>query len=102
MDYQCRYKTKTWDGTYENLEIYQDRLEVDVSGRGSRFHIIVGRYQNGNYLCIPSCQVGCELAGYQDTFWNLEQLSRQISMVDAVTLVTAIKEISPYLKSAVE
>lgn len=102
MDYPCKYKTKTWDGTYENLEISQDRLEVDVSGRGSSFHIIVGRYQNGNYLCIPSWQVGCELAGYQDTFWNREQLARQIGVVDAVTIVSAIKEISIYLKSAVE
>lgn len=65
---------------------------MEVTARGSSFHVIFGSHSHGNYLCIPNWDVGCELADYSDVFWNTERLSRIISYSDAITIATAIKE----------
>ena len=40
----------------------------------------------GNYICIPNHDVGSELSGFRDLFWNTERLSGLIKKVDAVTV----------------
>lgn len=102
MEYQCIGEKTRWKGSFQNLVQHGKGFEADVSGRGSSFHIIAGRYEHGGYLCIPSWRVGCEIAGYNDSFWNLEQLDGLIGTVDAITVVTAIRKISYLLEGAVE
>ncbi len=85
---------KQWYGSVEVTNRTETGYEVKISGRGSSFYAIIGSYEYGNYICIPSWQVGCELASLKDTFWNLEQLQQQMSKVDAITLATAIAAIA--------
>lgn len=102
MEFECRNEKSTWKGSFKNLSIHGSYFEADISGRGSSFHIIAGRYENGGFLCIPAWQVGCELARYHDLFWNCEQLEGLIGIVDAITVVTAIRRISYLVEAAAE
>lgn len=38
------------------------------------YSVIFGKYVNGGFCSIPNWNVGCELAGFNDVFWNTEQL----------------------------
>ena len=51
-----------------------DPMEMEIKANGWNFHTIVGRHQNGNYICIPNWSIGSELAHLQDEFWNCERL----------------------------
>ena len=60
--------------------------EAEITGRGTYFHVIAGKHRYGNYICIPNHNVGSELSGFRDLFWNTERLSGLIKKVDAVTV----------------
>lgn len=104
MDYDClnrkarKEENKYWKGYIVSYEKRDDGFEAEISGRGSSFYLIVGKSERDNYLCIPTWRVGSELANYNDTFWNLEQLKRQLSVVDSITVVNGIKAIAMLLK----
>lgn len=109
MTFQCNHSNsevedkQSWVGEVRQLTKTDTGFEAEVTGRGSSLYIIVNDYQHGKYVCIPSWQVSSELASPEDYFWNLEELARTtISIVDAVTVVTAIRKISKYLEAAVE
>ncbi|MEQ8156519.1 MAG: DUF6618 family protein [Clostridiaceae bacterium] len=90
-------KTSRWTGSLKlkrNIHPY----EMEVSARGSYFHIIFGRHAYGNFLCIPNWDVGCELVDYSDTFWNTECLSKQLKKVDAISVAQALAAVKQYLK----
>lgn len=90
MEYICIYESgnrkQRWLGEiqllYENDCIY----EAEIKGRGTYFHVIVGRHRYGNYICIPNHDIGCELSDYSDVFWNQERLSQHLKDVDAATV----------------
>lgn len=71
--------------------------ELLIYGRGSRMDAVVGRYGNGQYICIPDLDTGCPLGRLTDTFWNQKRLSFHVGEVDAVTIANALKEVSEYL-----
>ncbi len=86
-------ENKQWYATLDVLKTTETGYELEITGRGASFYAIVGTYEYGNYICIPAWQVGCELADLKDTFWNREQLQRQVSVIDAITIATAIASI---------
>lgn len=90
MKYMCKKQTgKTvseWSGEIRLIAINDGTYEVEITGRGTYFHVIAGRHQYGTFLCIPNHDVGCELSGYEDIFWNSERLSKQLKKVDALTV----------------
>ncbi|MFI3214717.1 MAG: DUF6618 family protein [Eubacteriales bacterium] len=104
MEYDCvntrarKEENKHWKGHILSYVKRKDGFEAEISGRGSSFHLIVGETRHGNYLCIPTWEVGSELADYNDTFWNQEQIGRQLSAVDSITLANGIKAIGILLK----
>jgi len=94
MEYICKQKgSKSWIAEIILIEQNETQLEADVRGRGTQFHVIVGRHQYGTYLCIPNHGIGCELASLSDTFWNWEQLCRHLSEVDAHTVSTGLYQL---------
>lgn len=107
MVYNCynskakRISEKTWIAEIFNLSINRNHYEMDVTGRGSNFHIIFGKSQKRGYICIPEWDVGCQLASLEDSFWNKEQLEKQLGTVDAITVATAIKEVANIIKNSV-
>lgn len=57
-------------------------LELDIDANGWSFHVIVGTQANGNFICIPNWNVGSELAGLNDTFWNRERMRNYSGLDD--------------------
>ena len=103
MEFKCvklsgKHKT-TWTGQIYEIKGIKENCEMKVTARGSHFHVIFGSHSYGNYLCIPNWNVGCELADYSDMFWNYEQLSTIIRYTDAITIATAVKEVSQILNN---
>lgn len=94
MEFECRSENSTWKGYLKNLTMHSDYFEADVSGRSSGFHIIAGQYEHGGFLCIPAWNIGCEIGDYNDSFWNFERLKGLLGVVDAITVVTGISNIS--------
>lgn len=85
---------RIWKGNIERIRNHHGVVEMDVSGKGSAMHVIIGKYAYGRYLCIPDWGVGSPLAGLDDSFWNREQLERRIGRADAITVSEAIKALS--------
>ena len=91
MQYICKYAGKSWIGTVTECEFKTDLFEIRVNGRESDYYVIVGNYQHGNFICIPSAGISCPMGEHDDVFWNLEKLSKLIGVIDATTIVYGIK-----------
>ncbi|MCI7595307.1 MAG: hypothetical protein PUI41_05835 [Lachnospiraceae bacterium] len=89
---------KLWIGEIVPIQLEQEPYEVEVTARGSYFHLLVGHHAYGNYICIPNWDVGTELASLSDSFWNLERLnSTKLKKVDACSIAYALLELSKYI-----
>ncbi len=97
MEYVCIYQSgkqeKKWPGELRLIQGDGKNYEVEITGRGSYFHAIIGRHHYGNFICIPNHDVGCELSDYSDVFWNRERLSGQLKKADAVTIAYALSHL---------
>ena len=87
-----------WTGEIIPIQLEYEPYEVEVSARGSYFHLLVGHHTYGNYICIPNWNIGTELASLSDSFWNLERLSNtKLKKVDACSVAYALLELSKYV-----
>ena len=94
MEYICKENAGVkWNGSIKLIQNFGAYYEATINGRGSHFHIVTGEHRYGYFICIPNHDVGCELATYDDLFWNYEQLSRHLSDVDALTVATGISHL---------
>lgn len=89
---------RIWKGEIKRVQCRGSTIEMDVSGKGSAMHVIIGEYVCGRYLCIPDWGVSSPLAGMDDSFWNREQLERRIGRADAVTVSEAVRTLSKYME----
>ena len=101
MIFQCNTgKTvgkKIWTGEIRLLVHTPCHYEAVITARGTSFHVIAGKYQNGNYLCVPNMDLGCELSHFSDTFWNAERIRQHLANpVDVESLVCRIKALCNY------
>ena len=93
------------DISYRKGEIIPVRLdrepyEADLEARGFSFHLIFGSQVNGNFLCIPNWQFGCELAELSDRSWNMDSILHADSFLeyeDATAVAWALSVLSSYL-----
>ncbi len=85
---------RIWKGRIGQVRSHNGMIEMDVFGKGSAMHVIIGEYEYGRYLCIPDWGIGSPLAELEDSFWNREQLERLTGRVDATTVSEAIKTLS--------
>ena len=100
ITYTCRGligdKECSWPGTMRFISLTLP-YEAVLTVNGSAFHLIVGAYAQGHYLCIPNWSIGIELASLSDHFWNQEQLCRVgLSDVDVYSISAAIAEMEKY------
>ena len=99
MIFQCNTgKTvgkKIWTGEIRLLTHSSFHYEAVITARDTYFHVIAGKYQHGNYLCVPNMDFGCELSYFSDTFWNAERIRQHLdNPVDVESLVCGIKALS--------
>ena len=67
----------------------------DIEADGNWFHVIIGDHAYGKYICIPNWNIGTELAGLSDHFWNSERLHLAgVSKTRSRILADALAEIS--------
>lgn len=101
ITFQAKTSAKSkniWYGSIAPIQLEHEPYEVEVSARGSYFHLIIGNHAYGNYICIPNWDVGTELASLADSFWNLERLyNTKLKKVDACSVVYALLELSNYV-----
>lgn len=90
---------KSWIGEIMPLQMETEPYEVEISARGSYFHLLVGHQAYGNYICIPNWDIGTEIASLSDSFWNLERLrgNTKLKKVDACSITYALVELSKYV-----
>ncbi len=86
-------RKESWTGKLTLLRKAPGMYEAEISGRGTYFHILAGWHTYGNYLCIPNHDVGCELSGFSDIFWNEERLRSLMQEVDAVTVAAGLAQL---------
>lgn len=101
MIFQCNTNhtcgKKSWSGELTLLVKTAHHNEAIITSRGTRFHIITGKYQNGNYLCVPNMDFGCELSHLSDTFWNAERIRSHLeNPIDVESLVCGIKALASF------
>ena len=95
MEFECVLGEESWIIEVDLLSFEDLLYELFVWGRGTKFHILIGRYLHGSFMCIPNLGIGCELADdLSDTFWNRESIGRHLNEVDTATLVCAISKLS--------
>ena len=103
LSYQCHSRSgmnpETWTG---HIRLLQNTApyEMKVNARGSCFHIVFGRYTYRNYISIPNWNIGTEISGLKDSFWNFEQLTSacpKLSPVDAISITNALATVSEYI-----
>lgn len=101
MEVKCRDKRneKEWKAKVKRLYKTNTGFEASIVADDWLFHLVVGEFQYGYYLCIPNWNVGIELASYNDTFWNLEQLVKVMKRKNAISIVTSIKYIYEHLET---
>ena len=83
------------------IQIDHQPYEMDLEARGYSFHLIFGSQVNGNFLCIPNWQFGCELGGLTDKFWNTESIlhaDSQLDYEDATAIAWALSLISSFIE----
>ena len=101
MIFQCNTgKTvgkKIWTGEIRLLVHTPCHYEAVITAMGTSFHVITGKYRNGNYLCVSNMDFGCELSHFSDTFWNAERIRQHLdNPVDVESLVCGIKALCSY------
>lgn len=101
MIFQCNTSKnvgkKPWTGEIRLPAHTTFHYEAIITARNTSFHVIAGKYQNGNYLCVPNMNFGCELSCLSDTFWNAERISQHLdNPVDVESLVCGIKALHKF------
>ena len=82
------------------IQLDHPPYEMNLDARGYSFHLIFGNQVNGNFLCIPNWQFGCELADLDDKSWNMDFIlhaDSQLDYEDATAITWALSVVSSYI-----
>ena len=102
IEYECHgskgMKPRKWKGEVKVLSTVEP-YEMEINARGSYFHLIIGKHAYGNYMCLPNWNIGSEMAGMTDGFWNWERLKESgLKSVDAYSVSDALVALSEYIE----
>jgi hypothetical protein len=100
VHFHCREKIgrkhEEWDGYVKSIRNHGSHYEIQIQSR-SGFVFMIGKYINGSFVSIPAFGVGCDIARYNDYFWNYEHLVSLMNPVDAATVAEALRTL--YMKN---
>lgn len=72
---------------YKVLGEVKETHSIIVECDGHSYTLIFGKYEFGGFLCIPNWGIGCELASFNDKYWNTESLSKVLKRKRAVKAI---------------
>ena len=80
-------------GSIKIINIRHEPYEITIDTDGYSFHAIFGSQINGHFLCIPNWNIGCELASYNDRYWNIKSIFRsgRVRYEDAYAIGNALQ-----------
>jgi hypothetical protein len=87
----CKKERKEWEAEMEVIKSQNDNHEFHLTNQGRKYHVLVGKHSNANYLCIPTFGISCELSDLRDTFWNAESIGYHLNASDSEALSQALK-----------
>lgn len=89
------------NGYINPIRLDKEPYECTVEARGYSYHLLFGSQINGNFLCIPNWNIGCELASLDDKDWNLHSLLRtdQMDYEESTAIIFALTLISSLIKT---
>ncbi len=75
------------------INIKHEPYEVNINANGNGFHVIFGSQINGNFLCIPNWNLGCELGPYKERIRNTDSIygTGQVRYEDACAISNALQ-----------
>ena len=99
MDYTYRMGNRIYDGTIK-IRTKGCPMEMYIEADGCSFHTIVGKQENGYFICIPHWGIGSELASLNDWFWNQERLNSCTALGDVFSnaIASALVEVERQLR----
>ena len=70
-------------------------LEMYMETKGCSFHLIIGKQQNGYFLCIPNWGIGCDIGHLSSYLWNYERLCSYtvLEEIFAIAITQALYEV---------
>jgi len=84
-----------WEGIVSILN-QDDPHEFSVRARGCVFHVIIGSYEYGLYICIPNYNIGCDLPNgmVTDSYRIAECLTvAGLSSINAISIANALRAV---------
>lgn len=85
------------EGEIRPIQLDHEPYEMSVNTYDHGFHLIFGSQINGNFLCIPNWQFGCELSRLDNKAWNMDALNWDESRIvpeDMPAIVWALAEVA--------
>lgn len=64
-------------------------LEMKMETLGCSFHLIIGKHENGYFLCIPNWGIGSDIGHLSSYTWNYERLSTYTSLEEIFVIAIA-------------
>lgn len=97
ITYECINQHEAWECSIE-IKRYIEPYEMNICSDGNLYHVLIGSHSHGNFICIPNWEIGCELAGLSDSFWNIERLTKHVGPRNAISIAEGLKLIKEALE----
>ena len=78
---------------WERICIENELVTVRITGGGHSFDTVLAQSECGDFICIPSYDIGFAVGSLCDTVYLEEHLGRNPSRKDTVTIAAALKSI---------
>ncbi len=80
-----------WEGCWERVCIENELVTVRITGDGKNFEVVLAQSEWGDFICIPSSNIGFAVGGFSDTVYMEEHLRKGLGPKEAVTIAAALK-----------
>ena len=100
MELVCKFGEESWTITVVplNINIKDGFYELMISTDTSQLHLIIGKHAYGDFLCIPSLCLSCQLDSIYDSFWNRIRFRCFLSDRDVETIVCVLSSFMPFVR----
>ena len=94
IGFKYRYDDEDIEGNIRICAVTHP-LEMYMETKGCSFHLIIGKQENGYFLCIPNWGIGTEIGHLSSYTWNYERLCVYTTLEEifVIAIVKALHEV---------